>query len=207
MRKPVVAVSIVTVLIVFLSLAQRLAQPAITGTGSLSAAQPETGALPGEHAAESPATAVRPSSPAPVPPSNHAVVLNDRAASPVHLQVRNRELRKSRKMLTVQNRLAASASSHAETTAKKKLAKGADRGQADAGKPYAALIGDIQKGLRHVRDYGKRGIGTPQWIESLSGPKALVPVRDFSDDKSDKSAADRSSGIVVPVASETSFAH
>lgn len=182
MRKPVAVVVVALVFILFVSLARQLAEPAISGSGAQSISSvPELQSAP----------------PAPVfPAANHVVKTSDHSAI-ADVTSKNKQIRKSRKIIEVRNRAAASRMSGRNV-------ERAEPESADLG-VYSALLGEVEHSVRRVRDYGARGIGTPQWIESLSGRKTLVPVRDFSG-SAEVRPAERSTGIIVPVATDTSFA-
>ena len=51
---------------------------------------------------------------------------------------------------------------------------------------YNAMLGSPDAAFRAVKDHGTHGIGTPQWIDSLSGAKGRVPVRDFAGEDTEK---------------------
>jgi hypothetical protein len=51
---------------------------------------------------------------------------------------------------------------------------------------YNAMLGSPDAAFRAVKDHGTHGIGTPQWIDSLSGAKGRVPVRDFAGEDTQK---------------------
>ena len=48
------------------------------------------------------------------------------------------------------------------------------------------MLGSPDAAFRAVKDHGTHGIGTPQWIDSLSGAKGRVPVRDFAGEDTEK---------------------
>jgi len=57
-----------------------------------------------------------------------------------------------------------------------------------------------------ARDYGAHGIGTPKWIESLSGAKARVPVRDFSGEAA-RNGQSHIEPLAVSIDSRVDLAH
>ena len=51
---------------------------------------------------------------------------------------------------------------------------------------YRALLGKPGAAFKTAKDHGSHDLGTPQWIESLSGAKGRVPVRDFAEESAKK---------------------
>jgi hypothetical protein len=68
------------------------------------------------------------------------------------------------------------------------------------------MLGSPDAAFRTVKDHGTHGIGTPQWIDSLSGAKGRVPVRDFASDDAQKGQS-FSDPLTVTVDSEVDSAH
>jgi hypothetical protein len=168
MRKPAV-VAIILALSLFITLARRLAQPAIADH-EVAAAEPV-------------------SAPAPMRPT----------VSHVPPEVPKSEL-------SVSSRLMRPASSRTKRGAVSSSAIT----QVDAAKHentrYEALLASPDHAFARVRDYGAHGIGTPKWIESLSGAKARVPVRDFAAEEGRKNPSNIEP-LAVPVNSQVELAH
>jgi hypothetical protein len=170
MRKP--AVVAIVVLLFLLTLARKLAQPAIADE----APERESGSVVASHG-ESAASANQTSVPLPAPirPSI-GVVNSENSSAPATQSVEPLKSPGSRKRaLRASSRSTAAAPASAEEPVQ----------AVSPARPsgYRALLGEPSPRIRRVMDHGAHGIGTPQWIESLSGPKTRVPVRDFSEDR------------------------
>ena len=165
MRKPAVVVTLFLALILSITLARRLAQPAIADERQTVSSAESSKVFAVAEATVVPAVALA----MPVRPSASAVsVGEDSSATPQN----DGRARKSR---------ASNASSRAQ------------RGILSSSKPspdspsipsYQAMLGSPVAAFRAVKDHGAHGIGTPQWIDSLSGAKGRVPVRDFDEEAS-----------------------
>ena len=188
MRKPVV-VAIILALSLFITLARRLAQPAIADH-EVAAAEPVAAPCCDVAAQAASQVAVTPvSAPAPIRPT----------VSHVPLELPKSDLSvSSRSMRPASSRTKRGAVSSSATT------------QVDAAKHentrYEALLASPDRAFARVRDYGAHGIGTPKWIESLSGAKARVPVRDFAAEEGRKNPSNIEP-LAVPVNSQVELAH
>jgi hypothetical protein len=173
MRKPVVVVTLILALTLSITLARRLAQPAITNERPTESpnviAVAEANVVP----AVALAMPVRPTSALAV---SGITGREDSSASGPQNDVRARHIR------------AATPSSRASVPS------------------YNAMLGSPDAAFRSVKDHGRRGIGTPQWIDSLSGAKGRVPVRDFAAEAAPKGQS-FSDPLTVSVDSEVDSAH
>lgn len=168
MRKPAVVVIIVLTLLLLLTLARRLAQPAIASDIS----------EPGTQSSIVKAAPVHPlpALPAPIRPTVGAAVTNESSGLSQPEQ--------SMKSVTARKQLSRVKSAKVKTeVASSRPAETAEAAPAARPSGYRALLGEPSSRIRRVVDHGAHGIGTPQWIEPLSGPKTRVPVRDFSSDR------------------------
>jgi hypothetical protein len=188
MRKPVVVVTLILALTLSITLARRLAQPAITNERPTESpnviAVAEANVVP----AVTLAMPVRPTSALAV---SGITGREDSSASGPQNDVRARHSRASATTSRAKRGILSSpkASSEALSTAS-----------------YNAMLGSPDAAFRSVKDHGRRGIGTPQWIDSLSGAKGRVPVRDFAAEAAPKGQS-FSDPLTVSVDSEVDSAH
>lgn len=173
MRKPVVVVTLILALTISITLARRLAQPAIANELPTESPKVVTVAEATVVPAVALAMPVRPTS---VLAVSGIAGREDSSASGPQNDVRVRHIR------------AATPSSRASAPS------------------YNAMLGSPDAAFRTVKDHGTRGIGTPQWIDSLSGAKGRVPVRDFAAEDTPKGQS-FSDPLAVTVDSEVDSAH
>ena len=171
MRKPAVVVTLILALTLSITLARRLAQPAITD----------------ERPAES-----------------HQVVAVAEAtvvpAVALAMPVRPTTVRHSRTAATSSQARATS------SRAKRGILSSPASVETPSTPSYNAMLGSPDADFRSVKDHGRHGIGTPQWIDSLSGAKGRVPVRDFAAEDAPKGQS-FSDPLAVTVDSEVDSAH
>ncbi len=160
MRKPVVVAAVILILTLSITLARRLAQPAIADSTTAEVAE---------------VAAVQTSIQAPVVLADPIRPRFSQASSPVQVA----ETRPAKAVLRfVKPSVRPLKTSSTQPVMEQKRV--ADHG------PYNAMLGTPGAAFRGVKDHGSHGMGTPQWIESLSGPKARIPVRDFAEEASNK---------------------
>jgi|GEM_PF-1979701 len=195
MRKPVVVVTLILALTLSITLARRLAQPAITNERPTESpnviAVAEANVVP----AVSLAMPVRPTSALAV---SGITGREDSSASGPQNDVRARH-----------SRAAVTPSRAAATSSRAKrgiLSTPKASSEALSTASYNAMLGSPDAAFRSVKDHGRRGIGTPQWIDSLSGAKGRVPVRDFAAEAAPKGQS-FSDPLTVSVDSEVDSAH
>jgi hypothetical protein len=175
MRKPVVVAIVVLILLLLLTLARRLAQPAIADEMP-ERETPASLASRTEHAGDKLVHGPE-SFPPPVRPSAFNPGLGDKVT-------RSEFSHRSSEAKQVRQRSTAVKSKRASTDAVDAGSDGIVETPRQAmPDSYRALLGAPSPRIRRVMDHGAHGIGTPQWIEPLSGPKTRVPVRDFSKDE------------------------
>ena len=180
MRKPVVVVTLILALTLSITLARRLAQPAITNERPTESQNVIAVAEANVFPAVALAMPVRPTSALGV---SGIAGREDSSASGPQNDVRVRHIR------------AATPSSRASAPSSRASAPS-----------YNAMLGSPDAAFRTVKDHGTRGIGTPQWIDSLSGAKGRVPVRDFAAEAAPKGQS-FSDPLTVSVDSEVDSAH
>ena len=202
MRKPAVVVTLILALILSITLARHLAQPAITNKRPTESPKVVAVAEATVVPAAALAMPVRPTSALAV--SGIAGRQDSSAAGPQN-DVSARHSRAS----TPSSR--ASAPSSRASTASSRAKRGIlSSGNASSETPstpsYNAMLGRPDAAFRTVKDHGTHGIGTPQWIDSLSGAKGRVPVRDFAAEDAQKGQS-FSDPLAVSVDSEVDSAH
>lgn len=202
MRKPVVVVTLILALTLSITLARRLAQPAITNERPTESpnviAVAEANVVP----AVALAMPVRPTSALAV---SGITGREDSSASGPQNDVRARHSRAA----VTPSRAAATSSRVAATSSRAKrgiLSSPKASSEALSTASYNAMLGSPDAAFRSVKDHGRRGIGTPQWIDSLSGAKGRVPVRDFAAEAAPKGQS-FSDPLTVSVDSEVDSAH
>lgn len=175
MRKPAVVVTLILALTLSITLARHLAQPAITNERPTESPK----VLAVAEATVVPAAALA----MPVRPTIALAVSGiagreDSSASGPQNDARARHSR------------ASTTSSRASTTssrAKRGILSSSKASSETPSTPsYNAMLGSPDAAFRAVKDHGTHGIGTPQWIDSLSGAKGRVPVRDFAGEDTQK---------------------
>ena len=187
MRKPAVVVALILALTFSITLARRLAQPAITGQQEATSGAGEASVAEIPSQAESPRVAPTPIRPslaqvAPIAakePSSRAKEPSSRAKEPSS-RAKEPSSRAKRGILS-------SPAQHQDTR-------------------YEAMLASPERVYSRVKDYGAHGIGSPKWIESLSGAKARVPVRDFSGETA-RNDGSHIEPLAVPVDSQVELAH
>ena len=195
MRKPVVVVTLILALTLSITLARRLAQPAITNERPTESQNVIAVAEANVFPAVALAMPVRPTSALGV---SGIAGREDSSASGPQNDVRAR-----------QSRAAATSSRAAATSSRAKrgiLSSPKASSEALSTASYNAMLGSPDAAFRSVKDHGRRGIGTPQWIDSLSGAKGRVPVRDFAAEAAPKGQS-FSDPLTVSVDSEVDSAH
>jgi hypothetical protein len=199
MRKPVAVVGIIMTLLLLLTLARRLAQPAIGEDPAISQEHPAI-------AVDTPEPSSQPASSLPPPPSRPVLAVTTPAVS---ADVKREVAAQKSTVRTRSSRKSSAVKTRADAQQQLNASEPVDHATTSAS-PFRALLGQPSSRVRRVVDHGVHGIGTPQWIEPLSGPKTRVPVRDFAAEKSLKPASPIAP-IAVPVnsapRSEANSAH
>ena len=209
MRKPVVVVTLILALTLSITLARRLAQPAITNERPTESQNVIAVAEANVFPAVALAMPVRPTSALGV---SGIAGREDSSASGPQNDVRARQSRAavtSSRAAATSSRAAATSSRAAATSSRAKrgiLSSPKASSEALSTASYNAMLGSPDAAFRSVKDHGRRGIGTPQWIDSLSGAKGRVPVRDFAAEAAPKGQS-FSDPLTVSVDSEVDSAH
>ncbi len=188
MRKPVVVVTLILALTISITLARRLAQPAIANELPTESPKVVTVAEATVVPAVALAMPVRPTS---VLAVSGIAGREDSSASGPQNDVRARHSRASAPSSRAKRGILSSPKASSETP---------------SAPSYNAMLGSPDAAFRTVKDHGTRGIGTPQWIDSLSGAKGRVPVRDFAAEDTPKGQS-FSDPLAVTVDSEVDSAH
>ena len=189
MRKPAVVVALILALTLCLTLARRLAQPAITDQPVAVAGAVETSGGATASPAEAPRIA-----PAPIRPSIQPSIAQAVPVAATKISSRAQQ--------------ASSRAQYASSRAKRGILSPpaptlvAQRQDTR----YEAMLASPDQVYSRARDYGAHGIGTPKWIESLSGAKARVPVRDFSGEAA-RNGQSHIEPLAVSIDSRVDLAH